>query len=143
MSIVKITVKSGKQAGYSVNIARDDAPSEIEKTIDGTLASSATPRRLSLAAVIEGLEYLSHHPVAGDTLVTINLSEDYVVNGINYKWPFKWAKNGWLTTQHTPIQNRDLWERYLALAAEMTIRADKPWNKPGDHAVAYVQGHVV
>lgn len=54
--------------------------------------------------------------IGPDESVTIHSDSAYVVDGIT-KYIIKWRQNGFVTSQKTPVENRDLWEELDALAA--------------------------
>ena len=35
----------------------------------------------------------------------------YIFNCLHDKWYVKWIVNGWRTSSHTPVVNKDLWEK--------------------------------
>jgi ribonuclease HI len=57
-------------------------------------------------------------------------------------WIHAWARNGWRTKARQPVKNQDLWQRLLALSAEVPIRwhwlqghAGHPLNEECDRLV--------
>ena len=63
-----------------------------------------TNNRMELMAVIKGLNALKE-----PCEVTITTDSQYVKNGMT-KWLEGWKKNGWLTSNKTPVKNQDLWQ---------------------------------
>lgn len=82
-----------------------------EKTIEelGGFETHTTNNRMELTATIEALKQVR------DALpVTIKTDSQYVINGAT-KWVFGWEKNGWQTSQKTPVINKDLWQELVAV----------------------------
>ena len=69
-------------------------------------------QRMELTACIEALERLKGKGIPVDVFS----DSAYMVNGMRQKWYVRWEQNGWLNYQRKPVENRDLWERLLALA---------------------------
>jgi len=86
-----------------------------------------TNNRMELAAVIHGLRALKE-----PCRVTIVTDSQYVKNGIT-SWIHRWRRNGWRTTNRTPVVNQDLW---MALDTEVARhRISWEWVKGhADHA---------
>lgn len=89
--------------------------------------SSTTNNRMELRGVLEALKSLSVPP----TTITIYTDSTYLIRGIT-QWAWGWKKNGWKTSQGDEVQNRDLWEDFLATLARLKS-AKVSWN--------YVRGH--
>ena len=83
-----------------------------------------TNNRMELRAVIEGLRTLKERCV-----VTVITDSQYVKNGIT-QWIHKWKRNGWQTSNKTPVLNQELW---MALDAEVA-RHDLHWEWVKGHA---------
>jgi ribonuclease HI len=41
--------------------------------------------------------------------VVIATDSEYAVSG-STAWASQWARNGWVTTENTPVENKDLWQ---------------------------------
>ena len=37
----------------------------------------------------------------------------YLINCANQGWYLKWMTNGWMTSQKTPVANKELWEELI------------------------------
>jgi ribonuclease HI len=87
---------------------------------------NTTNNRMELTALISALEALTMDGLS----VNVYSDSSYVVNCMKRKWYAKWQQNGWRTSTKAPVENRDLWERLLALA--------------GKHACHYflIKGHL-
>ena len=90
------------------------------KVVSGAERDS-TNNRMELMAAIEGLERLTR-----PCRVVLSTDSEYVRRGIT-EWVPRWRRNGWRTSQKTPVKNRDLWQR-LEAAAE-PHRIDWRWVK--------------
>jgi ribonuclease HI len=67
-------------------------------------APRTTNNRMELTAAVRGLEAIKE-----SCEVEIVTDSEYLKNGIT-KWIAGWKRNGWITTNNTPVVNRDLWE---------------------------------
>jgi ribonuclease HI len=85
-----------------------------------------TNQRMELTAPIEGLRALG----PGRRRVAIYSDSAYVINCFRDKWYERWRKNGWVNSQKKPVENRDLWERLIALVEQH----DVTWHKVAGHS---------
>lgn len=83
-----------------------------------------TNNRMELTAAIEALRALNQ-----PSTVTLHTDSEYLKNGIT-RWLKSWLRSNWITTQDTPVKNRDLWQ---ALNAEIQ-RHDLTWQWVKGHA---------
>ena len=72
-------------------------------------------------AAIEGLRALRQR-----CLVEVVTDSEYLKNGIT-RWVAGWKRRNWITTQETPVINRDLWEELDRLVN--LHRATWSWTK--------------
>jgi ribonuclease HI len=93
-----------------------------------------TNNRMELMAAIQALETLKE-PVR----VRIHTDSAYMVNCFHQSWHQRWAKNGWKNSKKEPVENRDLWERLIALTRKHDVEfvkvkghADDEWNNRCD-----------
>ncbi len=88
---------------------------EKKKEISGG-AGQTTNQRMEMKAAVEALKALKYS-------CKVNLYSDsaYLVNAFNQGWLEKWLKNGWITSQKKPVENRNLWEELLILAGKHDI----------------------
>jgi ribonuclease HI len=84
-----------------------------------------TNNRMELQAVISGLEALSTPSV-----ITVHLDSAYVMNAVTKKWVAGWQRKGWITSNKTPVANRDLWERLIVMLDRHQVK----WAKVKGHA---------
>lgn len=84
-----------------------------------------TNQRMELKAAIEALSSLKY-----PCRVKLYSDSAYLVNAFRQNWFRNWEKNGWVTTKKTPVENRDLWQKLLALSRIHQIE----WIKVKGHA---------
>jgi len=97
---------------------------EHEREICGGEAAT-TNQRMELQAAIAALEHLKE-----PCHVMLHSDSAYLVNAFLQRWLDKWQQNGWQNSQKRPVENRDLWERLLTLAAKHKVE----WVKVAGHA---------
>jgi ribonuclease HI len=95
-----------------------------EKEISGG-EQNTTNQRMELMAAIAALESLKE-----PCQVSLHSDSAYLVNAFKQRWFDKWHLNGWKNSKKEDVQNRDLWERLLALADRHSIE----WVKVKGHA---------
>jgi ribonuclease HI len=88
-----------------------------------------TNNKMELTAVMRGLARLKKE--SGD--ITILTDSRYVENGAT-KWVFGWIKNGWVTANKTPVENRELWEELHALLVERKKMGTVTWTHVPGHS---------
>ena len=81
-----------------------------EKELNGGEINT-THNRMELTALIEALSALKERGLR----LRIFSDSSYLVNCFRKKWYVSWQKNGWRNTKKQPVENRELWERLLAL----------------------------
>ena len=93
-----------------------------------------TNNRMELMAAIQALETLKE-PVR----VRLHTDSAYMVNCFHQRWHERWARNGWRNSKKEPVENRDLWERLLALTRRHDVEfvkvkghSDDEWNNRCD-----------
>jgi len=72
---------------------------------------NTTNNRMELLACIHALEAIKDHALP----VAVYTDSAYLHNCLTQKWYRRWQKNGWLTAGKKPVENKDLWQRLLAL----------------------------
>ncbi len=97
---------------------------DYEKEISGG-EEQTTNQRMELQAAIAALEKLKY-----PCRVKLYSDSAYLVNAFHRGWLQKWRQNGWLNSKKETVQNRDLWEKLLALAEKHEIE----WLKVKGHA---------
>lgn len=94
-------------------------------TISGN-EESTTNNRMELMAVIKAFEKIikieyGKKPHAHNEY-EIYSDSAYVVNTINNHWIEAWRMNGWKTTKHEDVKNKDLWEKFWDLRQELKMK---------------------
>lgn len=84
-----------------------------------------TNQRMELRAAVEALRALGR-----PCRVRLHSDSAYLVNCFLQRWYENWQKNGWKTRNKTPVDNRDLWEDLVRLAAAHDVK----WIKVAGHA---------
>ena len=85
--------------GYGVILRH----SRHRKELSGYLAQ-ATNNMMELTAAIEALRLLKE-PCS----VTLYTDSKYLVDGIT-NYIHRWEQNGWVTSDRSPVKNRELWQ---------------------------------
>ncbi len=83
-----------------------------EKELSGGELNT-TNNRMELTALIEALSVLKEDGLD----LRIYSDSSYLVNCFRNKWYEGWQKNGWKNSQKKTVENRELWEKLLALLA--------------------------
>lgn len=99
--------------GWGAVIVEGDKRREIFGSEDNT-----TNQRMELKAAVEALKTLEGSPER----VTLVSDSAYLVNCFRDRWYERWQRNGWVNAKKEPVQNRDLWEQLVALAAKHRVR---------------------
>ena len=88
----------------------------------------STYNRMELLACLRALEYVrdvvSEMDIDRVQIVTDSL---YLFN--NQRMPSAWRRNGWKTNTGRPVENSDLWKRFLTLRPMCKVRTDIIWRK--------------
>ena len=79
---------------------------------------NTTNNRMELTAVIEALRALKRDGLK----IRVFTDSSYVANCFLQKWYLSWQKNGWQTSQKTPVENRELWEDLLSLVDKHKVQ---------------------
>ncbi len=80
-------------------------------------AKHTTNNQMELKGVIEGLKALKE-----PCEVNIYSDSSYVVKAIN-EWLEGWVKENWRKHKKNPVKNIELWEEYLSVSKQHTIKA--------------------
>lgn len=99
--------------GWGAIIIEGDKRREISGSADRT-----TNQRMELLAAVKALEALDGR----FERVTLVSDSAYLVNCFRDRWYERWRRNGWMNVKKQPVQNRDLWERLVALADAHKVR---------------------
>ncbi len=96
----------GNRGGWGAVLLYKGAVKEIRGG-----ARDTSNQRMELMGCIAALECLK----GAGLDVVVHSDSAYLVNGMQQRWYERWEKNGWLNYHRKPVENRDLWERLLAL----------------------------
>jgi len=88
----------------------------------------STNNRMELQACLHALEYVRDE-VGKMNVPRVQIITDslYVFN--NQRMPPTWRRNGWKTNAERPVDNSDLWKRFLTLRPMCKVRTDILWRK--------------
>ena len=68
---------------------------------------------MELKAALEAVSEYYNYPD-----ITIYSDSAYVVNCFGERWWVKWLENGWVSSKHKGISNRDIWEPLVEIVRE-------------------------
>ena len=77
---------------------------------------NTTNQRMELAGAIAGLSVLKE-----SCAVEVISDSQYLVKGMA-EWIKQWQAKGWKNSQKKAVENRDLWEKLVPLAAKHQVR---------------------
>ncbi len=86
---------------------------------------NSTNQRMEVKAAIEALKSLKE-----PCIVRIYSDSAYLVNAFQKNWFAAWQKNGWVTSNKTPVVNQDLWQEVLELSKKHKVE----WIKVKGHS---------
>lgn len=89
---------------------------------------ATTNNRMEMLGVIRALEALKER-----CKVRIHSDSAYVINCFRDRWYVRWERNGWKNSKKEPVENRDLWERMIALVGSHDVEWFKVKGHSGDH----------
>jgi len=84
-----------------------------------------TNNRMELTAAIKALESLKR-----PCTVEVYSDSAYLIHAFTRGWITKWQTNGWQTSNHKPVENRELWIRLL----EFDMVHQLSWHKVKGHS---------
>jgi ribonuclease HI len=106
--------------GWAYLIIRERAKeSEIIVEKWGAEADT-TNNRMELTAALQALEMLAKLNIAPKQVMVYTDSQ-YVQKGMT-EWIVSWKRNGWRTSDKTPVKNKDLWQRLDTVTARYSIQ---------------------
>jgi len=79
---------------------------------------NTTNNRMELTALISALECLKEKELS----INVFSDSSYLINCFKNKWYAGWQKNGWKTAAKQPVENRELWEKLLALMEGQSLK---------------------
>ena len=87
-----------------------------------------TNNRMELQACIKAYDYVAARGSAlGVQRVLIVTDSLYVTN--NFKRASTWRASNWCDASGRPLENSDLWKRFLSVQARVKVRTDIVWKK--------------
>jgi ribonuclease HI len=111
----------GRRSGYAGVVVYPDDATEHEVVFQGFTES--TINRMELSACIAAMEFVKEEGVMRRySRVQIFSDSQYVVNG-QLSAPF-WQKAKWRNASGRPIDNCDLWKKFLSAKSKARIRID-------------------
>lgn len=84
---------------------------EVVAHDNGIVEENPTNQRAELIAALEAVRGVRPLRVHTNIQVFVRSDSAYLVNCYQQHWIFNWIKNGWLTSNRTPVKNKDLWEQ--------------------------------
>ena len=71
-----------------------------------------------LTAAVEAVKYIKKNLMSENGFVReleyiVYTDSAYLINCANLGWYLKWMTNGWMTSQKTPVANKELWEELI------------------------------
>ncbi len=87
-----------------------------------------TNNRMELSACIRAFEYVADQGYALRVQRVIIVTDSlYVYN--NYNRAAEWRRNAWKNLSGRPIENSDLWKRFLSVRLKVSVRTEIHWKK--------------
>ncbi|MDR0761115.1 MAG: ribonuclease HI [Treponema sp.] len=79
-----------------------------------------TNNRMELTAALNALEMFSKLNLASKEVI-VHTDSQYVQKGMT-EWIVLWKRNGWRTSDRTPVKNKDLWQRLDVITHRYSIQ---------------------
>lgn len=101
-----------------------------------------------LTAAAEAVEYIKKNLMSKNGFVReleyiIYTDSAYLINCANQGWYLKWMTNGWVTSQKTPVANKELWEELIPTFDDMRFEYRKvKGHQKGDSFTARWNNYV-
>ena len=111
--------------GFAAVFLTEDGSRELFHVTGGEPCS--TNNRMELRAAYEALKLLQH---GVSRHIVFHTDSKYLQRAFMNHWIDNWKRNGWKTSQGTPVVNQDLWKGLLPLMERHTIQFE------------WVKGHV-
>jgi ribonuclease HI len=89
---------------------------------------ASTNNRMELLACIRALEYVRDEVDPSKVPRVLIITDSFYVSE-NQNMPVTWRKNDWKTKAGTPVENQDLWRRFLSVRPACRIRTEIIWRK--------------
>jgi ribonuclease HI len=101
--------KTDNVGGWAVILKYNDIQKEYKGAIRDT-----TNNRMELFACVQGLSHIKRF----DIPIEVYTDSGYLCNCMAQHWYRKWQSNGWITSNKTPVENKDLWEELIKLKSQ-------------------------
>ncbi len=86
---------------------------------------NTTNNRMELTAAIMALSTLATYRPEEEKTIILKSDSAYLVNCWKQKWYKNWAKNNWVTSKKTPVENKELWEKLIPYFDNPNITFEK------------------
>ena len=112
---------SGNQ--FSNNVGGWGAVLQYKKSVKEIYGGerNTTNQRMELTSCINALQLIKRD----DLSVQIFSDSAYLVNCFHQGWYKQWMRNHWKNAKKKPVENRDLWERLIALVEQYNVTFHK------------------
>src|SRR6185437_7463783 len=81
----------------------------------------STNNRMELKACIQALEYVREYARSMDIDRVLIVTDSSYVHDHQHL-PSKWRANGWKTRAGRPVENSDLWKRFISVRTHCQVR---------------------
>lgn len=103
--------------GYAATLRRQDENGELKKLVVQGGSCDTTINRMSMEAAISAIGSIRKFRHVSITVCSEN---QILIRGMT-EWLAVWQANGWKASGKQTVQNRDLWERLVALVEGLDI----------------------
>ncbi|MDR3296528.1 MAG: ribonuclease HI [Clostridiales Family XIII bacterium] len=80
--------------------------------------ADTTNNRMEMTALLAALRAIKKEK----QLVRVFSDSAYLMDCFRKEWHLKWRQNGWITSNRSPVENRDLWEQLLSFLDAHSFR---------------------
>lgn len=116
------------KGGCAAVVRRFEGTTEVKKRVVQTNHSETTNNRMEMTAAIIGQRQINRNEKARITIIS---DSQLLVNGMT-KWHPNWQAKDWRKANGKPVENRDLWEKLLALVDGRDVRWEWVRGHAGD-----------
>jgi ribonuclease HI len=108
--------------GYVIRYweSKKEGEPPVANNIEGSQGFKlSTNNRMEIMAGIYGIEYIleliSVKMLNGVEKIQLSTDSKYFCDAVVRGWLDKWQQNNWITSSQTPVKNKDLWEKVVAV----------------------------